>query len=324
MKKMCVRTVLISALASVALALTSIQAPADTGTLQVGADTLADPPAYALAVASPDWVEVPGGLAHVSCVHAVPDEAEVLSNGEVLIEDRVIETIPVCPYTGIVRPPEAVQADSPDAGVAPAALTSGWWLNSWWTSANQIVSLSAQWTVPAKPASNGALIYFFPSVTPATSGAIVQPVLQWGVSPAGGGNHWALANWWVSGGTVLHGALKTTAAGRTITGKLERSSGTSTAWTMTFKDSSGVSGTLIAGGGGQSSWRAVQGGALEVYDATSCKQLPNASSVKFSKITVKSTSGKVTPSFLNQKRVSSCSSSVTSTSSTTTLGWKAS
>ena len=54
---------------------------------------------------------------------------------------------------------------------------------------------------------------------------IIQPVLQWGLSPSGGGNYWAICNWYVNDqdyfydslivvnpGTILQGILKQTSS----------------------------------------------------------------------------------------------------------------
>lgn len=172
------------------------------------------PPSWAEASASPDWVPTPAGLTYSSCVHEVPDGAEVSADGVVSVNGTAVSSIPACPYSGIVSPDAS--ETSAGAGSTPPPLADGWWLNSWWTSASQITSLTSKWVVPPAPSSNGALIYLFPSVEPADGSAIVQPVLQWGVSPAGGGNSWKLANWYVRGGTALHSGLMSTTAGHTI------------------------------------------------------------------------------------------------------------
>lgn len=286
------------------------------------------PPSYAVASTSPDWVLTPAGLAYKSCVHHVPDGASVSANGDVLVNGVVVDTIPDCPYSGMVAVPVAASPEQSRASSAirpPVPAPDGWWLDSWWTSSSQIVSLTARWTVPPNPTSNGATIFLFPSIEPAANGGgIVQPVLQWGVSAAGGGNYWRMANWFVPGsGSAVFGTLHTVTAGQAITGTLTRSSGTSAVWNVGFTLPSGTSTTLVTNTG-VTSWKAVQGGVLEVYGATSCAKLPNTTSVKFSSIAVRSSSGAVTPSWTNNRRVTSCSSSISSSSTTTTLGWRTS
>lgn len=36
---------------------------------------------------------------------------------------------------------------------------------------------------------------------------ILQPVLQWGLSPAGGGNYWAINNWYVNDQDYFYDSL---------------------------------------------------------------------------------------------------------------------
>jgi hypothetical protein len=81
--------------------------------------------------------------------------------------------------------------------------TGGWQSWSRWTNrtSHPIVSFVAQWTVPVAPAAaNGQTIYLFNGLQDAAGHHIVQPVLQWGPSPARGStNAWGLASFWVGG-----------------------------------------------------------------------------------------------------------------------------
>lgn len=88
-----------------------------------------------------------------------------------------------------------------------------------------ILGVSANWYVPSHPINNiNQLIYIFIGMGTTVNGVshIVQPVLQWGVSPAGGGPFWAMCNWYVSSnyqifydtlikvepGDLIHGEVK--------------------------------------------------------------------------------------------------------------------
>src|SRR5262245_34479638 len=83
------------------------------------------------------------------------------------------------------------------------AKTEGWQSWSRWINrtSQRIVSFVAQWTVPVAPAAaNGQTIYLFNGLQDAAGRHIVQPVLQWGPSPARGStNAWGLASFWVGG-----------------------------------------------------------------------------------------------------------------------------
>lgn len=63
---------------------------------------------------------------------------------------------------------------------------------------------STRWIVPSPPTKySNQILYLFNALVGSDSAAthIVQPVLQWGNSPAGGGNYWAICNWYVSSNT---------------------------------------------------------------------------------------------------------------------------
>jgi hypothetical protein len=106
-----------------------------------------------------------------------------------------------------------VPAPSLPAPPAPGPVTNGWIVNSGWTnaSANPISYFKTRWAVPPPPATdNSQLIYLFNGIENAGGDYILQPVLQWGVSNAGGGSYWAIANWYVgapSTGVALYGTL---------------------------------------------------------------------------------------------------------------------
>ncbi|MBV8485111.1 MAG: hypothetical protein JO077_19875 [Verrucomicrobia bacterium] len=56
----------------------------------------------------------------------------------------------------------------------------------------------ADWNVPPAPSTyDGQTIFLFNSIEPASGNAILQPVLQYGTSAAGGGEYWSVASWYV-------------------------------------------------------------------------------------------------------------------------------
>lgn len=84
---------------------------------------------------------------------------------------------------------------------AVTAASGGWQSWSSWTNrtAQSLAAFEAKWTVPVAPATaNGQTIYLFNGLQDANGTHIVQPVLQWGRSPAKGStNAWGLASFWV-------------------------------------------------------------------------------------------------------------------------------
>jgi hypothetical protein len=106
-----------------------------------------------------------------------------------------------------------------------------------WTEAtvhadDEILALAGQWKVPDEPNSIGLsiLLYLWNGVEPGDNSAVLQPVLQWGTSPAGGGDYWALGLWYVSNSQgAYHTPLQRVVPGDIIVGSLTRVNG-STTW----------------------------------------------------------------------------------------------
>ena len=93
-------------------------------------------------------------------------------------------------------------------GTEGARPNPNWITYTMWQNATgkPISSFTTNWKVPPPPSSQSAqLIYLFNGLEPGSRTAILQPVLQWGTSPAGGGAYWAVASWYVtSSGSALH------------------------------------------------------------------------------------------------------------------------
>ena len=81
---------------------------------------------------------------------------------------------------------------------------TGWIVDAVWRRppGTKICYFTTTWLVPPAPSTqSGQLIYLFngmqsgPGVDPPW---ILQPVLQWGISGAGGGNFWGVASWFAT------------------------------------------------------------------------------------------------------------------------------
>jgi hypothetical protein len=85
-----------------------------------------------------------------------------------------------------------------------------------------------KWIVPSDPImKSNQLIYIFCGLQAIESGVghIVQPVLQWGISPAGGGNYWAICNWYVSSDyNLFYDSLIKVNPGTSLEGKIRLTS----------------------------------------------------------------------------------------------------
>jgi hypothetical protein len=139
--------------------------------------------ALAASSAAPaDYVRVPGGLMHASCVHAAPADIPLDA-----------ATLPHCAH------PFLRNGANSSHGAAWKA-----WAQS--APGGSVTSLSSEWAVPGEPIdpSSGQTLFFWNGAEPADTSAVLQPVLQWGTSAAGGGSYWAYASWYVSGAHGSH------------------------------------------------------------------------------------------------------------------------
>jgi hypothetical protein len=76
----------------------------------------------------------------------------------------------------------------------------------------------------APPHDTDQTIFLFDGVQDGTtpSSYIIQPVLQWGPSAAGGGSFWAVTNWYVVGNSAFYGSLIPVDPGTSLTGVVFR------------------------------------------------------------------------------------------------------
>jgi hypothetical protein len=100
-------------------------------------------------------------------------------------------------------------------------LGTGWITYAGWTNnTGQPVSLfKTSWVVPPAPATqSGQVVFLFSGIQNSTM--IYQPVLQYGVSAAGGGNYWAVASWYADGqsGHSFYSSLVRVNPGDTLVG----------------------------------------------------------------------------------------------------------
>jgi hypothetical protein len=234
------------------------------------------------------YVVTPGGPRHSSLVHHVGgDQALRAEGGAVqLIEKgtgrRIVEV-----------------TKNAHAANAPA-LGSGWITYAYWNngSGTPISSFQTTWTVPAEPSTrSGQLIYLFNGIQNyGANYGILQPVLQWGRSPAGGGNYWAVASWYVtSGGDAYHNTAVKVAAGDILLGLMKLTKTNIVPGTPTTYDYSsefrGLTGTTLS----------IQNIAellwcnetLEAYGVTQASDYPNAAETAY--IGIEIVTGSVAP-----------------------------
>jgi len=244
------------------------------------------------------WVQIPGELIRPDCVHEIPNGATVEvhenenenenENGnddermtaDVTLNGALIAHYDACPEAAVITRTRT-RTRARTMGLAHTPGTGNGWVEAdQWNvplaGNDDIDYLAGNWTVPEYPAENGALIYLFDGIEPASGSWILQPVLQYGASPAGGGDYWAVASWLVSSKQAFHSPLQTVYPGNSIKGYTEmtRISGSMKEWEVEAKDTTtGVDSYLAAKISGQH-WTWAYAGVLEAYNVTSCVQFP--------------------------------------------------
>lgn len=105
------------------------------------------------------------------------------------------------------------------------ALGSGWITYAYWNNGtgHSISDFKTTWRVPPEPESKGnQTIFLFNGIQNyGANFGILQPVLQWGLSAAGGGPYWSVACWYVtSNGHAFHSPLVRVNVGDILVGTI--------------------------------------------------------------------------------------------------------
>src|SRR5690349_1327246 len=132
---------------------------------------------------------------------------------------------PLMPANVVRQPLVQIRTAAPDQPRLLEArlpgLGTGWITYAWWSNGtgSPITYFATRWVVPPHPQTrSGQLLYLFNGIQ--NSSFIYQPVLQWGSSPAGGGDHWSVASWYVDGmnGPAFHSDLVDVNPGDVVVG----------------------------------------------------------------------------------------------------------
>lgn len=171
-----------------------------------------------------------GTLAYPECTHAIPEGASVFQQADgtikVVSSQGVSRILPVCPY-----------AETQKEHFLPPWVNrraDNGWLMYGFIQGKNFQFMRSQWNVPNVPTRfDNQLLYLFNGFE--TFYEIVQPVLQFGVSPAGGGAYWSMASWWATNnGQALHSRLIRVNPGDQIVGMLISTS--PGVWSITIMD----------------------------------------------------------------------------------------
>jgi hypothetical protein len=237
----------------------------------------------------------PGGIRPKSLVHTVGPQ-EIVRRHE-----GVFKRFDLQRQTFIDARPLAVES------LHLPAFGSGWIVFGSYTenAANVIASMTTTWTVPPAPANqDNQLVYLFNGLQDAGPTHILQPVLQWGTSPDGGGNSWAVASWFVdSSGNAFKTSLVQVNVGDSLTGvmQLTAQSGGSFNYTCAF---SGLSATQLTVNGANQLVNPVE--TLECYSISACADYPNTLLTSMRAIGVSTATGSLALNFGAVDQVTDC------------------
>ena len=123
---------------------------------------------------------------------------------------------------GIVTNGVAISSVDRRSPLGQSADDSGWitYSLSEAPAGKSVQRLFTQWRVPEAPALHDQqLLYLFNALMDSNKRTILQPVLQWGESDAGGGNFWSVASWFVDlDGRTYHTQAIRVAPGQLLSG----------------------------------------------------------------------------------------------------------
>jgi len=243
---------------------------------------------------SDDLVLTPGGFRPRSLVNAIEPGHALRRLGEGQFAKVEIATKRM---TEFPKPP-AHQAQfaahgpggAPKGHLAPppGALPNGWQTYAWWDSGAKSISyLATEWTVPPAPSTSpGQTVFVFNGIqNTGTNYGILQPVLQWGTSAAGGGAHWSIASWYVtSTGQAFHTNLIQVNSGTKLLGVITETgaSGTNYDYNSAFH---GIANTTLPVNNIALLHWANQ--TLECYSLTKCSDLPAANDTAMEAIEIR-------------------------------------
>ncbi|MFB6456187.1 hypothetical protein ACE38W_13020 [Chitinophaga sp. Hz27] len=182
-------------------------------------------------------------------------------------------------YGALEQTSAATESAKGGKGIFP--LGSGWITYTYWTNntGSAISYFNTNWTVPPAPAVNsGQTIFLFNGLQ--NSNHILQPVLQWGPSAAGGGSYWAIANWYV-GNNAVYSSLIPVSPGTSLQGVMSLISGGGTTGSYTSAFVGYPSITLTVNNIPTLYWAAE---SLEAYGVSTCSNYPNTASTRLSGI----------------------------------------
>jgi len=260
------------------------------------------------------YVQTPSGFRHRSCVHGVESGATVSKgkNGELVVKhvNGSGYIIPACFYPPLTRKVLSALKKTPNR------LGDTGWIEYGSFDGTNFNSFNGYWPVPNAPStSDGQIVYIFTGLENQAGDEIIQPVLQWGATPAGGGDYWALSSWWVTSfGQALWSTLVNATDGDTIYGTMLM--GAQGSWTIVSNVQGGASTTLNVNNIDPQQMATV---TLECYSISTCTDYPSSKSTTFTGLTISDGGNTVPATWTANVEYTNCNENVTPVSSSVVI-----
>ncbi|MGD0711818.1 MAG: T9SS type A sorting domain-containing protein [Bacteroidales bacterium] len=184
--------------------------------------------------------------------------------------------------------------------ITAADTDNGWVTDAMWhhTGSTPITYFNTNWIVPNPPATSSyQTIFLFNAVVDTLHGStgtyyILQPVLQWGQSSAGGGNYWSITNWCVcltnwNVTAVYYGSLIPVSPGTNLQGLITLTSDTGSAFNYNSAFTEYPDSALQVNHLKRADWAYE---TLEVYNLIGCNEYPSDTVIKMTDIEIKTDS----------------------------------
>jgi hypothetical protein len=198
-----------------------------------------------VASGNEEMVLTPEGMMAKSQVHFIEEGFALrIENGHILKVDAKTGS-PAEDFGELKQDPERFNLNREPAAVSDknrVPEVQGWIAYAYWSnpsSSTPITSFTTDWVVPSVPSKQGSqTIFLFNGMQDGTTSTsyIVQPVLQWGPSAAGGGKYWAITNWYVTSSQAFFGSLVSVSTGTSLSGVMTETavSGSKYSYNSTF------------------------------------------------------------------------------------------
>jgi hypothetical protein len=195
-------------------------------------ESSADLQSQGINSAQEKMVLTPFGYKNADQVHYLPDNHSLIFKRDSTLEvdsksSQIIKAFGKYKKT-VTTTTSTSDSHSGVENLVPGSYGSGWITDAVWiNTASPLISyFSTSWTVPPVPYTNhGQTVYLFNALQDGESSTsyIIQPVLQYGPSNAGGGGYYSITDWYGGGPTdqYWYGTLYTVSPGTNLQGVIQ-------------------------------------------------------------------------------------------------------